>query len=182
MKRPAADAAVLTGAVLFYGFMALVAVGVGRWLDAPLFVLRSEARWPVWQSAGAGAGVGLAVVLISRQLTARFAWARTMNGQFREILGIPTIRQASLLAGASAVAEELAFRGLLMSLLGPWWSSLLFAAAHVAPGRVTWHWTLFAGLLGLAFAQGTLVTGDLTAAMVAHFTVNYFNLLALEEG
>jgi hypothetical protein len=47
---------------------------------------------------------------------------------------------------------------------------------------VTWHWTLFAGLLGLAFAQGTLVTGDLTAAIVAHFTVNYFNLLALEEG
>lgn len=182
MKRPAADAAVLTGAVLFYGFMALVAVGLARWLDAPLFLLRSEARWPVWQSAGAGAGVGLAVVLLSRQLTARFAWARTMNGQFREILGVPSMRQATVLAGASAIAEELAFRGLLMSLLGPWWSSLLFAAAHVAPGRVTWHWTLFAGLLGLAFAWGTVVTGDLVAAMVAHFTVNYFNLLALEEG
>lgn len=181
MKRPAADAAVLTGAVLFYGFMVLVAVGIARWLDAPLFVLRSEDRWPVWQSAVAGAGAGIAVVLLSRQLTARFAWAKTMHGQFREILGIPTMRQATILAGASAVAEELAFRGLLMSLLGPWWSSLLFAAAHVAPGRVTWHWTLFAGLLGLAFAKGTLVTGDLTAAMVAHFTVNYFNLLALEE-
>lgn len=182
MNPARADNAVLTGAALFYGFLALVTVGVARWLDAPLFVLRTEVRWPLWQSAAAGAGVGIAVVLLTRQLHARFAWARTMNGQFRHILGVPSMQQAALLAGTSAVAEELAFRGLLMSLLGPWWSSLLFASAHVAPGRITWHWTLFAAVLGIAFAQGSLITGDLTAAMVAHFTVNYFNLLALEEG
>lgn len=182
MSQNRADGAVLTGAALFYGLIVLLSVGVARWLDLPLFLLRTEDRWPLWQSAGAGAGAGLSVVFLTRFLHARFGWARTMNRQFREILGVPTIAQASLLAGSSAVAEELAFRGILMSLLGPWWSSLLFAAAHVAPGRITWHWTLFAGLLGIAFAQGSLVTGDLTAAMVAHFTVNYFNLLALEEG
>lgn len=182
MTPARADNAVLTGAALFYGLLALVSVGVAQWLDAPLFILRREDRWPLWQSAGAGAAVGLAVVLLSRLLHARFAWARTMNSQFREILGLPSMPQAALLAGTSAVAEELAFRGLLMSLMGPWWSSLLFASAHVAPGRITWQWTLFAGLLGIAFAQGSLVTGDLTAAMVAHFTVNYFNLLALEDG
>ena len=108
-------------------------------------------------------------MLLSRQLTARFAWARTMNGQFREILGIPTVRQASLLAGASAVAEELAFRGLLMSLLGPWWSSLLFAAAHVAPGRsvtITWRFNR-AG----EFLYGCLLPGHFEGGMVGHVDV-----------
>lgn len=182
MKPARADASVLTGAVVFYGLLLLVTVAVARWLDAPLFVLRDEGRLPVWQSAGAGAAAGLAVVLLSRWTNRRFAWARNMSAQFRAILGVPDTRQAAVLAVSSAVAEEVAFRGLLLSLTGPFWSSALFASVHVAPGRVSWHWTVFAALLGAAFAYGSLLTGDLTAAMVAHFTVNYFNLLALEEG
>lgn len=182
MKARRADGAVLTGAVVFYGLLLLVTLGVARWLDAPLFLLRAEDRWPVWQSALAGAGVGLAVVVTTRLLNRRFDWARRMTAQFRDILGVPDTRQATVLALSSAVAEEMTFRGVLLWLTGPIWSSLLFASVHVAPGRVSWHWTLFAGLLGVAFAYGSLVTGDLTAAMVAHFTVNYFNLLALEEG
>jgi len=52
---------------------------------------------------------------------------------------------------------------------------------HVGPDRSYLPWTLFATLLGVVFAAFTLTFGDITAAVVAHLTINYFNFLAIAE-
>nr|WP_255216035.1 CPBP family intramembrane glutamic endopeptidase [Pseudenhygromyxa sp. WMMC2535] len=80
------------------------------------------------------------------------------------------------MAAASAVGEEILFRGAMLDAWGLWVSSLLFAALHVSPQRELWPWTASAGLLGLGLAGLTLLTGNLGAAVAAHFVINLLNL------
>ena len=48
---------------------------------------------------------------------------------------------------------------------------------YQAPGR---PWTIFALVLGFALGGLLLLTGSLLAPILAHFTINYFNLHQIE--
>jgi membrane protease YdiL (CAAX protease family) len=168
--------------LIFYGLLAAVSCAIAWWgQDRSPFVLRAEGRWPLALSVGAGAGIGLAVVTLSSWADRRWTWAREMSSGFRAVLGTPGPGESGVLALSSSLGEELLFRGVLLHWMGPVLSTVVFAGMHVAPGRISWHWTLFAGLLGAGFAWLSLASGDLVAAVVAHLTVNYFNLLALGQ-
>ncbi len=123
-----------------------------------------------------GLAMGLAVVLLSRIAVWRLRWAQRLHRDFRSILGEQTGREILVLALASSIGEELLFRGALMPWMGIWPQALLFAALHVGPGRRFLPWTLAAFVIGVAFAYATHWTGNLGAAIVAHFTINFLNL------
>ena len=101
---------------------------------------------------------------------------RTLHVSFRDLLGPLTGRDMLILALASAIGEELLFRGALLPWLGLWPQGLVFALLHVGPGKRFVPWTVSALALGVAFGAIALETGNLGAPIAAHFTINFLNL------
>lgn len=124
-----------------------------------------------------GVAFGLAVVQGFRLLEPRMAWIPELQREFREIFGRPELGELLLLAAASAVGEELLFRGAMLDAWGPWISTLVFGLLHVPPKRSMWPWTASSLVLGLCLAGLTLLTGNLGAAVAAHFVINFLNMM-----
>jgi membrane protease YdiL (CAAX protease family) len=141
----------------------------------------------LWQVAGRqdprvftgiviGLAVGLAIVFTSRLAVYRFEWARALHREFRALLSPLADFEIVVLAAASSIGEEMFFRGALVPILGLLGSSAVFALLHIGPKARHLPWTISSFVAGLVFGQLFLWTGDLTGAVVAHFTVNFLNL------
>jgi len=141
-------------------------------------------------AVGLGLGVALAGVNTTAGLVAkRYGYAP--SEQLRRILTPQTRRGWLLLLGGTlplvAGFEEFLFRGVLVGAFAagfdvtPWAlavvSSAAFALAHETQGAVG---VAVTGLLGLLLAVGYLLTGSLTAVVVAHYLVNAVELVAFE--
>jgi len=133
--------------------------------------------------AGAAAGLlmGLGLVFAWRLAVHRFDWARALHQDFRARLRPLDATDCLVFAGASALGEEIFFRGALLPVAGLFWSNVAFALLHVGPKRRYLPWTLSSFLTGLMLGQLFLWSGDLTGAVVAHFTVNFLNLRHLDR-
>jgi len=123
-----------------------------------------------------GVGLGLVVVQLFRALEVRWAWLPALHAEFRAIFGRPGTSELLLLAATSALAEEVLFRGAMLDAWGLVPSSLVFALLHIPPKRHLWPWTASSLAIGLVLAELTLVTGNLGAAVAAHFVINLQNL------
>jgi membrane protease YdiL (CAAX protease family) len=127
---------------------------------------------------GGGAGVvfGLVIAWLTRFSVYKFHWARTLHTEFRGLFG--PLKSVDILAYAffSAVAEEMFFRGVLQPWIGIVPASLIFGVLHIAPGRKFVPWPFQAVLMGFAFGGLYWLVGDLSAPIMAHFTINYQNL------
>lgn len=163
----------------FYGSMAGVAllISAGRG-DIDLYRIEGTSTpmnmW-VW-SPLIGLGVAIAVVLASRLAVTRFEWARMLHRWFRSLLGPLTHGEILVIALASAIGEELLFRGALQPWLGLWAAAATFALVHIGPGFRYWPWTAVAFALGVGLGYMYERTGDLSGPIVAHFVINYLNL------
>jgi hypothetical protein len=145
----------------------------------------------VWRIAGkdpqtltgivAGVFLGLGFVFASRFATHRFEWGRALHRDLRALLGPLTGVEIIVLAVASAVGEEIFFRGALLPAVGLWASSVVFALLHVGPKLRFLPWTLSSLVAGILFGQLFLWSGDLGGPVVAHFTVNALNLRYLSN-
>jgi membrane protease YdiL (CAAX protease family) len=124
-----------------------------------------------------GVVFGLAVVGGFRWLESRMTWLPELHREFRGVLGRPGYPELVLLAAASSIGEEILFRGAMLDAWGLAISSIVFAVLHIPPRRALWPWTLSAGALGLALGGLTLWTGNLGAAVAAHFVINLLNLV-----
>ena len=69
----------------------------------------------------AGVLIGLGFVFASRFATHRFEWGRALHRDLRNLLGPLPGRDILVLALASAVGEEIFFRGALLPAVGLWW-------------------------------------------------------------
>jgi hypothetical protein len=165
--------------ILFYG--TLGAAGL-FWIG-----LRTGRFWPdslpgdrPATSLALGFAAGLAVVLLTRLLLAVRA-LRWVAIELRRLLGPVTPGMAFLLAAASAVGEEVFFRGAMQPVLGYGATSLLFGLVHVGPDRRFLPWTAFAVASG--FLLGWLLerTGSLLCPMAAHGILNFLNLLLISR-
>jgi hypothetical protein len=164
--------------LLLYTALSLVAVAIaaGRGaLDLYRPVGDSSVGW-LLVSPAIGVGIGLAVVLLSRLSVRHYKWARRLHTDFRDLLGQLSGGEIMILAVASAVGEELLFRGALMPWIGLWPQAIIFALLHIGPGVRFLPWTVSALLMGLLFGWLVHLTGDLGAPIAAHFTINYMNL------
>jgi len=163
----------------FYGLLLLVAVGVGALRGHPnVFLLRTTRANDTRSLFGAplGLAIGLAVVLITRFLTHTTQWARTLHREFHALVAGLGAREILLLAVTSAVGEEAFFRGALQPMLGVVLQAVLFAAMHFRPQRRFLPWTAMSLVIGLGFGLLANWLGDLSAPIVAHFTINLVNL------
>lgn len=100
---------------------------------------------------------------------------------------------AALLVLVQSSAEEVAFRGYFMQSLAarfrsPWvWAllpGLVFTLLHITPDALPWmHASLLATIAAFAFAATLLVvaTGNLGAAIGAHWGLNVFGLLGVSH-
>lgn len=125
--------------------------------------------------------MGLGIVFASRLAVYRYEWARALHRDLRALLGPLPDSELLVLALASSIGEEIFFRGALMPAIGLVGSSLVFALLHVGPKLRFLPWTISSFVAGVLFGQLFLWSGDLTGAVVAHFTVNFLNLRHLSE-
>jgi len=161
-----------------YGALALMAIliSAGR-ADVDIYrISGTSTHGLLLVSPFLGIALGLAVVGLSRLATRRYAWAKRLHRDFRSLLGPLSTKEILVLAVASAIGEELLFRGALQPWIGLWPQAVIFAALHVGPGARFLPWTASALVLGVAFGYMFSLTGDLGGPIAAHFTINYLNL------
>jgi membrane protease YdiL (CAAX protease family) len=108
-----------------------------------------------------------------------------VGGLVREVMrqARPTMGDCALISVAAGVGEELLFRAVLVPLLGPWGSALLFGIAHGLnasgwKGRLLYLSGAFA--VGLLLAWLFLAIG-LWAAVVCHAAYDFIALEALRR-
>jgi membrane protease YdiL (CAAX protease family) len=130
-------------------------------------------------SAAMGVSLAMAVVLLTRVLVARFAWARRLHGELRPVARELSTGHVLLVAGLSSLGEELVFRGLFTPMLGVVASAVLFGLAHQIKGPSRWVWVVWATLVGLGLGAIFALTGSLVGPIVAHAIVNAVNLAFL---
>lgn len=131
-----------------------------------------------------GAVVGCASVAVTQWLARSFRWGRALAGELEHSLAGLDASAIPWLAFASALGEELLFRGAVQSGLvahggvaqGLLLTTALFGALHVPWNRRLVPWTLMATSMGLVFGLLFLCTGEVLAPLVAHAIVNFANL------
>ena len=135
-------------------------------------------------TAASGIVVGLGVVRTFRWMEPRYMWLHRLRHEFRDVLGPLSRLEIFALAAASSVGEEFLFRGAMLDNWGLIASTVVFGLIHVPPRWSLWPWTASALVMGLLLGALTLATGNLGAAVLAHFVVNYLNLghIARPEG
>ncbi|MBC8081061.1 MAG: CPBP family intramembrane metalloprotease [Gorillibacterium sp.] len=71
-----------------------------------------------------------------------------------------------------AFCEEILFRGAVQHALGPYWTSILFAAIHV---RYLQHWLMTGLVFSISYGLGFIYihTGTLWAPVIAHFLIDF---------
>ncbi len=161
-----------------YGTLALAAILVSAGRDDVDIYRISGVSTNLWLvlSPLLGVAFGLLMVLLSRLGVRRYPWARRLHRDFRSLLGPLSNREILILAVASAIGEELLFRGALQPWIGLWPQAVIFAALHVGPGVRFLPWTVSALVIAVGFGYVFEWTGDLGAPIAAHFTINYLNL------
>src|SRR5262249_27480855 len=135
--------------------------------------------WPI--SLAAGGGLALATVTATRWFVKRWGWAKMLHSDLRPLVRGASSRTIVVLGAASALAEELFFRGLLAPTIGLFLSALAFGAMHRLHGRTGFIWASWAGIMGLAFGTIFLATGSLLGPIAAHAAINVMNLRFLRD-
>ncbi len=170
-----------------YALLSLAVVGASWfWLDRLPFAHPD----PWLQLSGAmthayslllGLVFGGLLVISSRVSVGRFRWAQRMHAEFRPVASQLSPSGVVVLAGLSAVGEELAFRGLLQPHVGLLIQAVLFGLLHQMPGPSRWVWCAWAGVVGLGLGALFALTGSLLGPIAAHAMVNGLNLSYLKH-
>jgi membrane protease YdiL (CAAX protease family) len=132
-------------------------------------------------SVGFGLPLGAATVAASRVFVRRTAWAHALHVALRPAVTGASDGAIIAVAVASAVGEELLFRGLLVPLIGVLASSAVFGALHQIAGPARWGWMAWAAIMGLIFGSLFAITGSLLGPLVAHAAINQSNLRFLRD-
>ena len=128
-----------------------------------------------------GIGLGLFLVLLTGLTTHYAEWGRRLEHAFAKFLGPLSVSTCLALAAASAIGEELFFRGVLPPAIGLTWATVLFGAIHIPADRDMIPWPFFAAGAGALFGWAFLHTGGLLAPIAAHFVVNAINLTLMSR-
>jgi uncharacterized protein len=170
--------------VVFYGLMGGLGALVAWIFDVPsLWWTEPGPPGPIpeWLGLLAGIAIGLLAHLGSNLVRRIFGWTQGFYEQMRRMLGPLSTGQVVVAATASAVAEEVLFRGALLPVVGLWPQAILFGLVHLAPGRDFRFWPFYAAAMGLVLGLLYQASGTLLAPILAHFTVNYFGLSQLRR-
>ncbi|TYA13281.1 CPBP family intramembrane metalloprotease [Paenibacillus faecis] len=127
-----------------------------------------------------GAGLAAAMFLIDLALS-KLIMEEAMDdgGINNKLFRTRPVWHIVLIALVVAVCEELLFRGAIQHGIGPYWTSVLFAAIHI---RYLRHWLptgwVFASSYGLGYIY--VQTGTLWAPIVCHFLIDLISGLVIK--
>ncbi|MBI3269830.1 MAG: CPBP family intramembrane metalloprotease [Planctomycetes bacterium] len=159
-----------------YALLAVAGVvwifGAGRFRET----LTPAGPGSVARGLAVGGGVAALVVVASLLLRRGSGWVRGMEALLGKTLGPLPTGAVFLLAGSSALGEEIFFRAGLQPTLGLPLASLLFGVLHFPADARLVPWTLFATVMGFALGLLYQECGTLAAPLAAHFGINVVNL------
>ncbi|CAM3968637.1 CPBP family intramembrane metalloprotease [Paenibacillus alkaliterrae] len=120
-------------------------------------------------------GIGLAAAVIAVDLLiARWVpdEANDDGGVNDRIFRSRPVWHIALISFVVAVCEELLFRGAVQQAIGPYWTSIIFAAIHV---RYLKHWIPTGLVFSISYGLGWIYiqSGSLWAAIIAHFLIDF---------
>ncbi len=182
---PPASGLPATLLVAVYLGVGAVAAGISLALGRSPFAcdgwlgLRGAASWLV--SAGLGLLLGATTIAVTPGMVRRWRWARALHLALRPAVHRTGDGTLLAVAVASAVGEELLFRGLLVPLVGVVLSSVAFGVLHQIRGRARWAWIGWATSMGLLFGEVFAMTGSLLGPLLAHAAINHANLRFLRD-
>lgn len=158
------------------GFTTALFVSTDPGLPWPTSTVASSVAFDV----ALGVGSGLFIVLAWNGLERSVRAAAELGKRLEHMLRGLTLSEALVLALLSSFAEELFFRGAVQGswpgLAGFAFATVLFALVHGGPGREFRWWSLFALIAGGLMGAWVLLRGNLTAAILTHWTVNSIQL------
>jgi hypothetical protein len=134
---------------------------------AELLSLPQDSRFFLW-----GSGFALAVVAIDLLLSRIVPEEAADDGGInKRVFANRPLWHIAVIAFVVAVCEELLFRGAIQYVLGPYWTSILFAAIHV---RYLRHWLMTGLVFCISYGLGWIYlrTGTLWTPIVAHFWID----------
>ncbi|MVP00075.1 CPBP family intramembrane glutamic endopeptidase [Paenibacillus lutrae] len=122
-------------------------------------------------------GGGLALLVVAADLiVTRFVPEDVMDdgGVNKRIFAKRPLWHIAVLCLVVSVCEELLFRGAIQHYLGPYWTSILFAAIHV---RYLQHWLMTGLVFSISYGIGWIYvhTGSLWTAICAHFIIDFIS-------
>lgn len=127
-------------------------------------------------------GAGLAAVMFLIDLVlSKFIMEESMDdgGINNKLFRTRPVWHIVVIALVVSVCEELLFRGAIQHGIGPYWTSVLFAAIHI---RYLRHWLptgwVFASSYGLGYIY--VQTGTLWAPIVCHFLIDLISGLVIK--
>jgi len=167
-------------AIIFYAVMGLFSFALAGFFNIslmhyhpPMVLVMSATVIALW-----GVITGLSIVILSRFLE-RFRFFSRLNALLARLFPDLGFFSVVLLALFSSLGEEMFFRGALLQLTGIHLSSFIFGFLHYGGKRPLLSWGLMAWGIGYLLGGLMMLTGSLAAPVLAHFTINYFNLLHL---
>lgn len=169
---------VLPLAFFFYGLLGLSGI-VWVWIRTGNPVPASLPGARPFLGLLVGGSVGIAVVASSAIGIRHSGPMRWLAAEIQGVLGSCSASACFGLALASAVGEEFFFRGAMQPTLGLGLTTVAFGLVHIGPDRRFLIWTAFASVLGLGLGWLLEWTGSLLGCILAHFTINFFNLLQI---
>jgi membrane protease YdiL (CAAX protease family) len=163
-------------AVGFYLVMGAGGLAWAAFLEGPSYL--SPNRQPTLLVSALGLGVAAAVAVhgVSLLLERWIKSLKALSEEMRAVFGRLGHAQVLAFSFSSALGEELLFRAALLPATGLVVSSLVFGAAHGFFHPRYLAWSLFAVAMGFVLGGLTLWTGNVVAAVICHFTVNYWAL------
>lgn len=174
------------GAMAYAVLAAAVSAGSLWWRgELPLRFADPWLPLPPWlahlYSAVLGGALGMLMVFLSRVSVNHFRWARRLHRELRPVATQLGAADIWLLAGLSALGEELLFRGLLQPELGLWGQAVVFGLLHQLAGPSRWVWISWAAVVGLLFGLLFQLTGSLLGPILAHALINGLNMSFLKH-
>jgi membrane protease YdiL (CAAX protease family) len=136
----------------------------------------------VLEDLGIGCAVGLALVGLTVFLARYLRPLRTLEVEFKSVLGPLDRKTIVYLAVLSGLTEEFCFRGWMQPLLGYVFTSILFGCLHFVPSKRFLPWTFFALVVGFVFGGLMEWRESLVAPIAAHMLVNGINLYLIVSG
>jgi membrane protease YdiL (CAAX protease family) len=119
-----------------------------------------------------GAGLAVLVVLFDLGISRFVPEEASDDGGINErIFKKRAIWHIAVISLVVSICEEILFRGAVQPTIGPYWTSVLFAAIHV---RYLRHWIPTAMVFSISYGLGWIMiqTGTLWAPILAHFLVD----------
>jgi membrane protease YdiL (CAAX protease family) len=132
-----------------------------------LMKLPTGSQFVIW-----GAGLALLMLLVDIVIS-RFVpeEAADDGGVNERIFRTRPIWHIIVISFVVSVCEELLFRGALQFAIGPYWTSIIFAAIHV---RYLRHWVPTGLVFSISYGLGWIMiqSGTIWAPIVAHFLID----------